>query len=216
MDQSPVLPLDLVYECLNFLDWKEFYHLCKLIEIPLNFKRYKNAFPIPEIVCAEKYEYLELITYLYHLPNNDFFWYGAMIAACEHNHINIIKFLHSNSVPAEIDSINCACVKGHLEMMKYLYSIGTRGTDETMAYACTYGHLEIVKYLHTEREIKFTEEMIEYACQHDHVDIVKYIHNVGFECIYFHPSCIEDLIDEAKYNNSKKVVEFLELIGKQN
>lgn len=225
------LPVDLVYECLNFLDWKEYYRVCELFAIPFNFKRFFKDAPIilgSSDVINNEYEYLELIKYLYENgkdsdPDDDIKY------ACKHGHLETIKFLHSIGIKFCDDSMDSACFRNRLDIMKYLNSIGVEYTDDIMICACSAGHLEIVKYLHVDEGIKFTEEMVEDACIYDRVDIVKYIHDIGFKCNYLNDyhyhyddhldkwvkhSCIENLVGVAYDNSSIKVIEFLESLQK--
>ena len=58
-----ILPTDLVYECISFLDWKEYYKLCKYINIDLRLNIYfrnNNQQLTINYICGEKEEYLEI------------------------------------------------------------------------------------------------------------------------------------------------------------
>ena len=63
-----ILPTDLIYECISFLDWKEYYKLCKHINIELRLSIYFKC-NLQKItidnVCKEKEEYVDVVKFLH-------------------------------------------------------------------------------------------------------------------------------------------------------
>ncbi len=87
-----VLPTDLVYACIEFLNWKEYYHTCKHLNIDLRLNIYfrdNNQNLTVNNICEEKKEYLE-----------------------------VVKFLHSINAPYTEYAMNSASANGHLEVVK--------------------------------------------------------------------------------------------------
>src|SRR5688572_19892773 len=101
-----ILPTDLIYECIFFLDWKEYYKVCKYINIDLRLNIYfrnNNQQLTNDSICEETEEYLE-----------------------------VVKFLHSINAPFTQDAMNCASRNGHLEVVKFLHSINAPYTQSAM------------------------------------------------------------------------------------
>src|SRR5688572_8477815 len=118
------LPTDLVYECLFFLDWKEYYEVCKYLNINLKlnvyFRNYLHLMSIDEI-CNEKEEYLDIVKFLHSI--NKPYTESAINWASYHGHLEIVKFLHSINAPFTKFAINFASRTGQLDIIKFLHSI---------------------------------------------------------------------------------------------
>ncbi len=91
-----ILPTDLVYACIEFLDWKEYYKLCKYINIDLRLNIYfrNNDQKIKiDNICDENEEYLEIVKFLHSI--NAPYTYLAMDLASKNGHLEVVKFLNS-------------------------------------------------------------------------------------------------------------------------
>ena len=120
--------------------------------------------------------------------------------ACEHGHLDIVKYLLETLPYTEdyIDNkdssghtaLHLACKHGHLEVIKYLLAQGSDPKGKNFSrqtalhLACQHGHLEIVTYfLET---LPLTEDYIDnkdssghtalhLACKHGHLEVIKYL-----------------------------------------
>ncbi len=142
-----ILPTELVYECISFLDWKEYYKLCKYINIDLRLNIYfRDNDQTLEIdsICEEDEEYLEIVKFLHSIntPYTQF----AMNWASYNGHLELVKFLHSINAPYSQLAMNRASENGHLEVVKFLYSINAPYTRDTMDSTSRNGHLEVVAF----------------------------------------------------------------------
>ena len=97
MDILPIdLPADIVYTCIEFLDWREYYKLCKHMNIDLRLNIYfRNNSQTLKIdnICNEKEEYLEVVKFLNSInaPYTEY----AMNWASENGHLEVVEFLRS-------------------------------------------------------------------------------------------------------------------------
>src|SRR5688572_3646884 len=151
MDILPTdLPTDIVYVCIEFLDWKEYYKLCKHIHIDFRFNVYfrnNNQKLSIDDVCYEKEEYLEVVKFL-HSINAPYTQY-AMNLASGNGHLKVVKFLHSINAPYTHFAMDSASLNGQLEVVNFLHSINASYTHLSMNWASRNGHLEVVKFLHS-------------------------------------------------------------------
>lgn len=123
--------------------------------------------------------------------------YEAFHEACCEGHVEIAKYLLSNSSPEhdlheEINenqernnhTLDIVTRKGHLNAVKYLVSLGVDiAADQQCALhtASSYGHLDIVKYM---VEMKCDVNDGRYnpfisACSEGHLEVAKYLRSVG-------------------------------------
>ncbi len=143
-----ILPTDLIYECISFLDWKEYYKLCKHINIDFRFNVYfrnNNQILGIDSICGEKEEYLEIVKFLHSI--NVPFTQNAMNSASYNGHLDVVKFLHSINAPYTEYAMDWASSNGHLEVVKFLHSINAPYSQDAIDWASTNGHLEVVKFL---------------------------------------------------------------------
>ncbi len=119
-----ILPTDLVYSCIEFLDWKEYCKLCKHMNIDLRLNIYfrnNNQQLTIDSICEEDEEYLEIIKFLNSINASYTQW--AMNWASYNGHLAVVKFLHSINAPYTQYAMNWASLNGHLEVVKFLESI---------------------------------------------------------------------------------------------
>src|SRR5687768_3960379 len=92
------LPKDLIYECLNFLDWKDYYDVCELFKMLLELKRY-NAKSILDNnvtdIFNQEREYMEIIRYLYDEDHEKLIRFGCIYFLCKHGHLNSLKLFRT-------------------------------------------------------------------------------------------------------------------------
>jgi hypothetical protein len=77
-------------------------------------------------------------------------------AAAEHNHFELLKFLHDNGCRFDINILQAAAVVGNLDMVKYILAHGGRqlnsdakkGSAQLCAGAAGGGNVQLLKYLH--------------------------------------------------------------------
>lgn len=67
MDLS--LPLDILYECLFFLKWNEYYNICKLLDISNRFAIYFKNSGVVSIydICNMEEENLDIVNIYIHI-----------------------------------------------------------------------------------------------------------------------------------------------------
>ena len=84
----------------------------------------------------------------------------GFIGACEHNKLNIVKYMRDNYSVNVQHGVYFACKCGHIDIVKYLLPFGPYQFDKMNSFevdwqyhkkcirvACKYGHGDIVKYL---------------------------------------------------------------------
>ncbi len=180
------LSKDLVYECiefLEFLDWKEYYHLCKFINIDLRFNIYfkNNPQKLDKLdiddICDEEKEYLEIVQFLYSAGYQ--FTEDAMNFASKNGHLEIVKFLHSINAPFTENAMDLASANGHLEVVKFLHSINAQFSEYAMDMASYDGHLEVVKFLYS-IDAPFTEDATYWADRNRHLEVANFLYNINY------------------------------------
>lgn len=172
-----LLPRDIVYECLNFLDCIEYYEMCKYVGIPLRFniffKNYQKDDIIGINVCNEKKEYVEIIEYLL---SNEFRYNWHMLRnAIKNGHLNILKLLHSLHIEINSSDIMIACEYGNIYIVKFLHSVvGIPISYSELWLACKNGHFDVIKYICTSGIIP-TDDHLYISAINGNVDIIKYL-----------------------------------------
>ncbi len=149
------LPTDIVYVCIEYLNWKEYYKICKHMGIDFRFNVYfrnTNQKINIDVLCLQEEEYLEIIQYLYSI--NSPYTQSSTHWASKNGHLDTIKFLHSIGAPITSTAFNWACEKGHLEVIKFLHSINVPHSRYAMNWASKNGHLEVVKFLQSLKSYK--------------------------------------------------------------
>ncbi len=93
------LSQDLIYECLFFLDWKEYYRVCKKMNIALRLNVYFKYHELLDFdeVCNKSEEYLEILHYLHSINASIDNW--PITISIYRGHLNTLKFLHSINAP---------------------------------------------------------------------------------------------------------------------
>ncbi len=194
---------DLIYECLNYLDWKEYYHTCKIFKIDHKFKNYFkicNQEITINMIVEQKEEYLEIFKYLFILGHRTD---SSLIdRACSCGHLNIVKYLHEQGHQCSQSAMNWASNNGHIEVVKFLYSINIKCTKYAAMCSCSNGHLEIIKFFRS-FGAKFDSTDMYWAVKNGHFEVVKFLHslNVNYRTPY--------TFDEAVYGKHFDIVEFL-------
>lgn len=174
------LPKDIVYECIGYLHWKEYYDVCELFCIPLEMTRYgyQHTWYISDLydMCDGKREYVEVLGYLYE------------------NKYESIK----NCISV------CICLlvsKGYLTSLKIFEK---EITFSIMRYTLAYGHTNIIQYLHKDLDIslpmKISNDTLSVLIAYGNVDLFIYLHNNGV--VYDKKYLVE-------YANRMKRYEFL-------
>ncbi len=142
------LPQDLQYVCIEFLDWKEYYKLCKHMNIDFRFSVYfrnNNQILIIDEICDKNEGYLEVVKFLHSI--NVPYTEDAIDLASYNGHLDVVKFLHSINAPFTYYAMDWASENGHLDVVKFLYSINAPYSQLAMDWASAKGHLEVVKFL---------------------------------------------------------------------
>lgn len=116
-----ILPQDLLYECLFFLDWDEYHDVCKHLNIDFKFNIYFRNRRIPSYIstCNSKIERLEIVKYLYSINKNIKVYHKDLAIA--NGHINVVNFLHSVNQKFDNKSIVIAIDYNQSEIVKFLY-----------------------------------------------------------------------------------------------
>ncbi|GAM20440.1 hypothetical protein SAMD00019534_036150, partial [Acytostelium subglobosum LB1] len=101
---------------------------------------------------------------------------------CSHN-LDMIKYLHANSLPLGIHLIDDMARHGSLEGVKFILKNQTASyiTTETMNSAAAGGHLDVVRYLHETRTEGCTTQAIDSAASGGHLHVVQYLHETRTE-----------------------------------
>ncbi len=206
-----LLPSDLVYECLNFLDSIEYYEMCKYVGIPLKFnlffKNYQKDDIIAVNVCNEKKEYVEIIEYLL---SNEFRYNWYMLRnTIKNGHLNILKLLHSLHIKFNHNDITLACEYGNIYVVKFLYSVvGIPLSDFELWVACKYGHFDIIKYICT-LGITPTNNHLYISVINGNVNIIKYLCSTR----KIDKIVLTNMAGNAKRHNHIKLANYLYSIG---
>ncbi len=153
------LSKDIVYECIGYLHWKEYYDVCELFCIPLEIKRYSYQhtwyMTDPYDMCDGKREYVEVLRYLY---ENEYESIKTCINAC-------IYLLVS---------------RGYLTSLKIFEK---EITISIMHHTIAYGHTNIIQYLHKDLDIplpmKLKNDTLSVLIAYGYVDMFIYLHNNG-------------------------------------
>lgn len=208
---------ELLYECLFYLDWKEYYKLCKYINVDLNIHIYFKYNPQNDPsyllnVCKEKEEYLEIVEYLCtHKTIQTWIKNNSMNFACQRGHLNIAKYLHSIGNNCISYTVIPTCSNGHLEVVQFLYSI-YQFNEHTLRHAlheaCLSGQLEIIKYLHLMNPLITTNSNMIHACMNGHLEVAKFLYSqhISIPNYAIEYAAIAGHLDVVKYLCSLKKV----------
>jgi len=104
--------------------------------------------------------------------------------ACEFDHFEVVKYLHSIGEPCDGKSVDFAYRNGNIEMVKFLATMCSADIFNAMCTASINGDLEMVKYFHSLPSCyKNTKVMsLQWSARRGHVEIFKFIHSEGTEC----------------------------------
>lgn len=174
-----LLPKDLLYECLYFLRWDEYYDVCKHMNIALRFDIYlrnNQAKMDIDYICNQVCEYLEIVKCLHSMNARCTEW--AIHMACYYGHLETVKFLVSVGAPYTMYAMNWASESGHLEVVKFLHSINAPYTDYAMDRASWYGHLEVVKFLYSINAPYSHIYALWIAKGNKHFEVVKFLESI--------------------------------------
>ncbi len=205
---------DLVYECLFFLDWKEYYDICKKMDISLKLNVYfKHSVYRPSLndVCKEKEEYLEIIEYLSEVEKCT---YKHVNASAINGNLDTIKYLYMCGAKCSQKAIrSCIEFTNNIKCIKYL--IDNSKYPDYSIEACLlliYRKNEIFSYIYDNKQCKRINIILANASKYGQLEIIKYVIN--------HPKTDKSLpnfskyinrsIELAKMKNHNDVVEYLE------
>ena len=114
---------------------------------------------------------------------NDDFNISIFITACQHNCIEIVKYITNVDISAfQYRAFILACEYGNIEIVRYLclnYQIDVTTVDNAaFRWACANGHLKVVKYLAQCNKINIADRdefAMEYSCRNGHSDVVLFL-----------------------------------------
>ncbi len=178
------LSKDIVYECIGYLHWKEYYDVCELFGITLEIKRYCHNYTFDRDdmyrMCECNDKYIELIRYLYE------------------NKYELIKYNIASCTELAIEDENLVLLKMLEDDIKSF----------VIVRAIEYGKLHILKYLHEELNMELLDELNYYLSIriviYEYFDVFVYLHNnkVDYDREY--------IIKISKMNQKHKFIKFLE------
>jgi len=97
--------------------------------------------------------------------------------AARHNRLKILKYLKADGgCTWDRDVCSAACENDHLDMLKYLHKNGCPWHFETFTSACTYGSLNCLKYLH-KNGCQYQSEAFTAAVSNERYKCVEYLIN---------------------------------------
>jgi hypothetical protein len=132
----------ILYEILNFLDWREYVNVCDELELSLRFHVYaKCNNSLENFDNCQKY-----------LKDRSKIFKNVVDCASFYGHLDVVKYLHSICKECSVCAIYFAILNGYLEIVKYLHKNYIKVFDKiVMNYAINYAsmneHLEVLKYL---------------------------------------------------------------------
>ena len=141
---------------------------------------------LAELLCkANDIQIIELILPLIKERINRYNFEKIFLYACEHNDINIVKYLHNHiKIYKYIDYSEAfcrACKDNKLDIAKYLYNNTIIDINHrkgyVLIYACVNNYFEMVKWLYN---ININDQFRHYggirsACKYGHIDIIEWI-----------------------------------------
>jgi len=140
-----------------------------------------------------------------------------LCAAIKNGNLDIVKYLIEHGIFITHESLNydkyeclrVAAEKGYLEVIKYvkkMYNFDINVNDgKILRFASAEGHFDLVKWLIEECQADIhvdNEHPLLNAINHKHFDIVKYLIAHG-------ATVNATLLDKAKINSSKEIIEYL-------
>ncbi len=181
MNMEELLPTELIYKCLFYLGFKEYYQICKWFNMKLRFSLYVREckqtlitdVDVKDVKCLKNFgqqcinlaceEYkneLDEIKEVYDKNENlEIFSY---LFAIDQKYINVIRY----------DFCNC------IDIAHYLYDNGYNFNQLDIYVACSNGYTEYFKYLFEEMKIDPCDADIQCAMFNGHIGLYYLYHKI--------------------------------------
>jgi hypothetical protein len=119
-------------------------------------------------------------------------------------HLEMVKWLHSQSAWSTCQAMNRAARNGHLPVVKWLHEHRGEGcSTDAMDYAAANGHLEVVQWLHVNRSEGCTAFAMDAAAKNGFLSVVEWLHFNRSE------GCTKRAMDDAAANGHMDVLQWL-------
>ncbi len=174
-----MIPLinDLLYECLFFLDWPEYYDYCNQLGLELRFDIYmkKNEDWLGHLsileICQNSINYINIIKDLCKIQTysiNEIEW----ATYCGHN--NIVKYLYEHLDGAKVteNMLHGVVYRDNLELLEYFYEHGGIYNDSTVPMH--HNFINSIKFLHN-NGYKFKLKQLYESIKHGNIEAIKLI-----------------------------------------
>jgi Ankyrin repeats (3 copies) len=146
--------------------------------------------------------------------------------AAENGHFEVVRFLHENGCPWEVENIcSAAAGQGSIELLQYLKQQGRVFNVRAMRYAARGGHLHACQYLRAEQCPWDTMACHSAACE-GHLSTLRWLREQGCPCevpamrtaaaFFGHLSVLRYLVDVEPAASAAQLTEMLNDAGRCN
>lgn len=147
---------------------------------------------------------LDMIRYVFSLPNTPKMNSHSLETACLYSLANIAKYIVlEHGVQPTNASFDYACGFGSLEIAKFFHEIGAQCSTNAMDFASIHGHFEMVKWLHENRSEGCTVSAVNGASANGFFEIVEFLVTVRGEPFS------EDALNQTLIRNYLHIAKFL-------